>query len=1229
MAYTFNLSDLDLNIDLDAFLDPNLELDPEIAQELIDLGSPATPMTSRQSSPSSLGLRTPTGSHETDAELSLAHQTPPPTSRTQSDAYETWYLTPRFTASLGEHGTNAEAIFVDGVGLLYKLDVPVLLGDCWRRGQVRKPSDWPILEAASRYQALPQTSQQASENQFDDPVSLVKADARRQIEERREELVMAGLLEAPYVSTGRMKFETFELADPVIPMAPMAPMANMGFTTELPALTPLVPTSLTEYPIRQGVPVNTKPVPVQLTPPPTIAKKKRAPSTKSMSSEAGEKGEKSAKPARTSRSYRHSSQTPLCGIDGEPPLVDPLDAGKSLLFRRQKFASHIREISGLDLSKELTFTNYSKEERETAIENLQAVYPQLDRLGAHGELCHALGTWVSGNLLLAMWPILGPDSFPSTNPLNLSSPSLEQTVSSPTPPTPQTITSEPIPTDSDVPETQHTPQNSPLIDPYPLEPQVSPIKMEDQDRNTGRIDSPRGDEHPTATAANDLDNAAFEALCAPFLSNTPVPQPVVINQSKLSNFECHVLAAIPDLLTKVVVPAPSWARHWIVWHEAINPALLSTTVRILFDRIKRYNYQLQADEKPERVRAMKLLKADTGAIKAYLAMRLDSLDLNNQTTRRVSLSEAYLRLAYHEKLDYISADYVHTSIIECYKHALEEYKVAKAASQGPLIMPEDLAKLQQALNYLKTRMVKGLGILGARPSHLPPVAGGEQPQQQTPVRKPAVPRWAPKQSYPNFPAAASPAEKERLKMEQQLYQNEARGPLKLVSDVCPIHFQWHMEHLSKPNITKSQLLARLKKYQQDYALGSFSPHRNWSKISAGGLVTLMDHIELRLTHDDFIPEDSPEKEGDFNELPDNDRVATFEERLPSPTPAEEEMIKALKIVRDLNRDHALKLYKVILKCVDNSEVDLKLQCANFRRECLEICRDILFERIQGGDFGPPPMQFRQQAQGVRANPSVAAKQDANKLTVNHGTPAEIQRKRQASPNAMVPDPIKKEFLGYPQDGSHAKHMAPSATLPEAPRVQAPGGLFRTIYPPIPLSQPTFAPPPPTAPAIPRSFTISEPHRVIGPAPGPAPEAGPAASFSYNPTVEPTDNDDIVMLDGQPQQVPTWYQHLSGHPIRPPAAYTTHRRNARSSESRGSFSNPGKGGMVKSDTINKTVSGGVKKAPTMRKSMTLKAMQKASAKEEAKKPFDMEGEYDRYDRDGQGGAQGGNMASSAV
>jgi hypothetical protein len=168
MAYTFTLPDLDLNIDLDAFLDPNLELDSELAQELIDLGSPATPVSSRHSSPNSLGLRTPTGSNEMDPELSLAQQTPPPTSSKQSDTHETWYLTPRFTASLGEHGTNAEAIFVDGVGLLYKLDVPILLGDCWRRGQVRKPSDWASLEAASRYQASLQTIQQASENQFDE-----------------------------------------------------------------------------------------------------------------------------------------------------------------------------------------------------------------------------------------------------------------------------------------------------------------------------------------------------------------------------------------------------------------------------------------------------------------------------------------------------------------------------------------------------------------------------------------------------------------------------------------------------------------------------------------------------------------------------------------------------------------------------------------------------------------------------------------------------------------------------------------------------------------------------------------------------------------------------------------------------------------------------------------------------------------------------------------------------
>jgi hypothetical protein len=179
----------------------------------------------------------------------------------------------------------------------------------------------------------------------------------------------------------------------------------------------------------------------------------------------------------------------------------------------------------------------------------------------------------------------------------------------------------------------------------------------------------------------------------------------------------------------------------------------------------------------------------------------------------------------------------------------------------------------------------------------------------------------------------------------------------------------------------------------------------------------------------------------------------------------------------------------------------------------------------------------------------------------------------------------------------------------------------SMYPPITAQEAftaTRTASVPPAPAIPRSFTISEPHRVVGQNNVSVPEAG---SFGFNSTVQPTNDHDVVMVDGHLQQLPTWYQHISGHPIRPPAAYTAHRRNARSSESRGSFSNADKkGGMVKSDTINKTVSGGVKKTPTMRKSVTLKAMQKA-AKDEFMKAFDEE-----PDQEGEGG-QGGQAASA--
>jgi hypothetical protein len=617
-------------------------------------------------------------------------------------------------------------------------------------------------------------------------------------------------------------------------------------------------------------------------------------------------------------------------------------------------------------------------------------------------------------MLLAMWPVLQPGSVTSTNTPDLPSSSLEETASSPRPSTPGGI----------------PPNHSIPIDPYLLQIQYTPLKMEDEDRNTVTTIPSREDEQSPAATTKNEDNTTFEALCAPFLSNTPAPRPLVISPSMLSNFESHVLAAIPDLLTKVVVPAPVWARHWVIWHEALNPELVAATTRILFDKIKRYNYQLPADATPEKVHAMKVLKADTGAIKAYLSMRVDTLDLGNKRSRRVALSEAYLRLANYDKIDYISADYIHTSIIECYKYAVEDFKAAKAAARGSLMMPEDLTKLQQALNLLKTRLVKGLGILGARPTHLPPIAAKEEPQPQTARRKPMVSRWAPKQSYTSFPAPVFEAEKERLEAEQKLHEEEGRGPLKLAPAVCPVHLQWHLEHIRKPNVTKSQLLARLKKYQQDYALGSFSPHRNWTKVSAGGIVALMEHIEQRITQDEYIPEDSPEKEADFNDLPDNDRIATYEERLPLPTPTEEDMMRALKNVNDLTRDHAMKIYDVILKCIDGSEGDLKDQCANFRRECLEICRDIMFGRIQKDDFGPPPEEVARQAQGLGPNTSIAGKQDFNKLAVNHGTASDIQRKRQASPGAMVPNPIKKEPSGYSKDGPLAKPMAPSATLPE-------------------------------------------------------------------------------------------------------------------------------------------------------------------------------------------------------
>jgi hypothetical protein len=61
-----------------------------------------------------------------------------------------------------------------------------------------------------------------------------------------------------------------------------------------------------------------------------------------------------------------------------------------------EFAAQIRQVSGIDLSRFIAFTNLDEQEQETAIANVLAEFPDKNAKWAKKELCRVLKTYNSG-----------------------------------------------------------------------------------------------------------------------------------------------------------------------------------------------------------------------------------------------------------------------------------------------------------------------------------------------------------------------------------------------------------------------------------------------------------------------------------------------------------------------------------------------------------------------------------------------------------------------------------------------------------------------------------------------------------------------------------------------------------------------------------------------------------------------------------------------------------------